>query len=343
MATFDFTVPIYGFDQWSASASTNNTVSYTNGTTFTLNPGASLTVIDVTDDDGIAAGQPGNEFSDGFIDTPGDGSTPSTANNDQVLSQAVSINGQNFSAGDQVELEFAFTTTSGETFWVIRIDGQNVGISGSVLPTPGTTYEVNGNADGAESPIEDVPCFVDGAMVQTPNGVAPIEHLGPGDLVETLDHGAQPILWAGYRDVSAQDMLFFPHLRPIVIQPDALAANVPAQQLVISPNHRVLVKSAHASLYFASDEVFVAAKNLINGTTIFQSRRICDVRYRHLLLGRHEILWVNGAPTESLLPAQMFGDFENLLDLDLSVDASHVDAKCARPVLKRFEACLIAA
>ncbi|WP_170338365.1 hypothetical protein [Ruegeria arenilitoris] len=103
MATFNFRVPIYGFDQ-RTGASTNNTVGYPVGTTFSLNAGAALTVINVQDDDGTAS----QLFSDGYIDTPGDGSSPSTANNDQVLSQAVTINGQTFQPGDQVELEFGF-------------------------------------------------------------------------------------------------------------------------------------------------------------------------------------------------------------------------------------------
>ena len=67
MATFNFTVPIYGFDQWTG-ASTNNTVGYPVGTTFSLNAGAALTVINVEDDDGTAS----QLCSDGDIDTPWD-------------------------------------------------------------------------------------------------------------------------------------------------------------------------------------------------------------------------------------------------------------------------------
>ena len=182
MAIFNFSLPIYAFDQWTGAASTNNTVSYPNGTTFTLNAGAVLTNVDVQDDDGNPAGSPDNLFSDGFIDTPGDGSAPSTANNDQVLTQAVTINGSSFQANDQIELEFAFTTTTGETFWVIRIDGENVGISGPSLPTPGTTYTVASSADGQAAPI---PCFTAGALVETPNGPVPVETLKAGDLVLT--------------------------------------------------------------------------------------------------------------------------------------------------------------
>lgn len=343
MATFDFTVPIYGFDQWSASASTNNTVSYPVGTTFTLNPGAALTVIDVQDDDGNPAGSPGNEFSDGFIDTPGDGSTPSTANNDQVLTQPVTINGQSFDVGDQVELEFAFSTTSGETFWVIRIDGQNVGISGPVLPQPGTTYEVASSADASETPIEDVPCFTDGAMVETPAGPVQIEDLRAGDLVMTLDHGAQPIQWVGSRPVRALDMMYHPNLRPIEIAAHAFGPGTPDRTLLVSPNHRVMVTSPQVPLYFGAEEVLVAAKNLVNGATIRPASRKQNLCYRHLLLERHEILIVNGLPSESLYPGTDRFAPAQLLELDLAGYAFADETRCARPVLRRFEAAILAA
>lgn len=341
MAVFNFTVPIYGFDQWTAAASTNNTVSYTNGTTFTLNSNAALTVIDVQDDDGNAVGSPDNTFDDGFIDTPADGSTPSTANNDQVLTQAVTINGQTFQAGDQVELEFAFTTTTGETFWIIRIDGQNVGISGATLPQPGTTYEVASSADSQFSPVSDVPCFTDGAMVLTPQGPVAIERLKAGDLVTTRDNGAQPIVWTGKREVSSLDILFFPELRPIEFAAHAFGKDEPSCAFLLSPNHRVLARSYLAEMYFAELEVLIAAKHLVNGTSIKLVRPSEAFSYRHLLLENHEVLSVNGVLCESLYPGVGAVPAEDLLEIDLHGDLQDTSIPFARPVLRKFEALLL--
>lgn len=340
MATFDFTVPIYGFDQW-VGADTTSTVSYPVGTTFSLNSDAALTVIDVQDDDGNPVGSPDNEFSDGFIDTPGDGSTPSTANNDQVLTQPVTINGQSFGVGDQVELEFAFTTTTGETFWVIRINNINVGISGPSLPVPGTTYEVASSGDGEFTPVSDVPCFVDGALIQTPNGMVPIENLKAGDVVTTLDHGVQPIKWTGARRVSPLDMLFFPDLRPIKLCAYALGVHGPAEPLFLSPNHRVMVPSTALEVYFAELEMLAAAKHLVNGTTISVTRPKAAFCYRHVMLENHEILLVNGVPCESLYPGGQGTFGERLLEADLFGEGHAAHSSLVRPVLRKYEAQLL--
>lgn len=343
MVAFNFTVPIYGFDQWSAAASTNNTVSYPNGTTFTLDATPVLTVIDVQDDDGNPADSPDNLFDDGFIDTPGDGSAPSTANNDQVLTQPVTINGQSFNVGDQVELEFAFTTTSGDTFWIIRIDGVNVGISGPVLPVPGTTYTVNGSSDGQATPIEDVPCFTDGALVETPSGPVVIEDLNVGDLVLTVDHGPQPILWVGQRKVSVEEMRFMRHLRPIIITPGSLGSSFPKETLALSRNHRIVLQSLKSDLLFGEREMLAPAKFLVNGRTIFEYMPRKPIVYRHLLLAKHEVLIVNGLPAESLYPGTGALTGDQLLELDL---VGHDPDQCfdfARPTLRSYETCLLVA
>ncbi len=339
MAIFNFTVPIYGFDQWSG-ASTNNTVGYSVGTTFSLNAGATLSVVDVQDDDGNPVGSALNEFDDGYIDPTGDGSPPSTANNDQVLTQAITVNGQSFSVGDQIELEFAFTTTTGETFWVIRIDGVNVGISGSVLPTPGTTYTVASSSDGQDTPVDDVPCYTDGAMVETPDGPVAIEDLKIGDLVLTKDNGPQPIRWVGSRVPAEVELAFFPEFRPVVIEENALGDGVPNARTALSPLHRVVIDSMRANLLFGMGEVLASAKNLINGTTIHRDPSLRPV-YRHILLDEHEILFVNGLEAESLYPGTDRVAPEVLLEREFTETEHDVAPAFVRPELRSYEASLL--
>jgi len=299
MVAFNFTVPIYGFDQW-AGAATTNTVNYPVGTTFSLNAGATLTVIEGEDDDGNPVGSPDNLFSDGFIDTPGDGSAPSTANNDQVLTQPVTIDGNTYQIGDQVELEFAFTTTSGDTFWIIRIDGVNVGISGPVLPVPGTTYEVASSADGQATPFDNVPCFVAGTLIETQQGRIKIDDLSVGDNVLTKDSGYLPIRWIGRRHLDRIDLAHNPKLYPIKIEVGALGKNLPYEDLFVSPQHRVLVRSKIAHRMFDTDEVLVSAKSLLLMEGIEVAKSNNSVCYFHLLFDSHQVIYSNGAPTESL-------------------------------------------
>lgn len=236
MTTFNFTLPIYQFDDWSSAANTNDTVYYNGTPTFSLDSNASLIILSVSDDDRDQFGGT-NTLDDGYVDTPGSGASPSTGNNDQVLTSPVTVNGTTYQVGDQVELEFAFQTTTGEEFWIIRIDGQNVGISGSTLPTPGTTYTVapqptnEEDHDGQQAPIESVPCFTAWSRLLTPQGWRPISELAVGDMVQTVDNGWQEIRWLGSRAISKSEMTA--NLQPIVIPANSFREGVPARDLVV--------------------------------------------------------------------------------------------------------------
>lgn len=304
MAAFNFSVPIYAYDQWTGIPGGNPTTGFPTGTTFSLNAGAALTTIDVVDDDRNPVGDPGglNRFDDGYIDVPGDPSlSPSTANNDQLLSEDVTINGTTYSAGSQVELEFAFTTTTGESFWVIRIAGQNVGISGPTLPEPGTTYEVASSADGQSVPPSNIPCFLSGTLISTDKGQISIEDLSIGDLVLTKDLGYQPIRWIGRRVLDEIELAVSANLQPVKIHAGALGKGLPSTDLLVSPQHRIFVCSKIAQRMFDTREVLVAAKSLLELPGVEIATLEGPISYLHILLDGHHVIYSNGAPTESLL------------------------------------------
>ncbi|MEH7827382.1 Hint domain-containing protein [Gemmobacter denitrificans] len=146
-----------------------------------------------------------------------------------------------------------------------------------------------------------IPCFTAGTRIATPDGTRRVEDLQVGDLVLTADHGPQPIRWIGRRDLTAADLQAAPQLCPIRIAPGALGAGQPATELRVSPQHRMLVRSRIANRLFDSEEVLVAARHL-TGLPGIGPCAAEPVSYLHLLLDRHEILFANGAPTESLYP-----------------------------------------
>ncbi|MGJ8622487.1 MAG: Hint domain-containing protein [Yoonia sp.] len=304
MVQFNFNLAFYAFDDFSGDVATTDTIAYPVGTMFSLNAGSSPIVVNVTDDDNNPAGSPDNAFSDGFVDTPGNGSLPpATENNDQLLTDPVTVNGTTYPAGSQIELEFAFTTTTGETFWVIRIGGDNVGISGPSLPEPGTSYEVaesNETFDGQSAPISSAPCFLKGTKIKTPNGEVPVEDLAVGDMVSTLDHGGQTIRWITGSALEEADLLDKPNLRPIRIQAGALGANRPARTLVVSPQHRILIRSKIAIRMFESEEVLVPAKKLLELDGVEIADDIAPVWYFHFMCDEHEIIEADGAHAETL-------------------------------------------
>lgn len=140
-------------------------------------------------------------------------------------------------------------------------------------------------------------CFTRGTMILTDRGEVAVEALEVGDLVLTRDNGAQPIRWIAStrRALSPRSKL-----RPVRIAAGALGQGLPATDLLVSPQHRMLVRSAIAQLMFGTDEVLVAAKQLLQIEGIDLADELTEVEYFHLLFDRHEIVTLNGAGSESL-------------------------------------------
>ena len=137
----------------------------------------------------------------------------------------------------------------------------------------------------------------------TPGGLALIQDLTPGDLVLTRDNGAQPVLWAGHRRLTGARLHAMPHLRPIRFRSGALGAGRPEPDLLVSPQHRMLLTGSSAQALFNVDEVLVTAEDLVNDQTITVDRMAREVTYVHVLLEQHNLIWANGLETESFHPA----------------------------------------
>ncbi len=182
-----------------------------------------------------------------------------------------------------------------------------------------------GDNDSLGAVLNDVSllvCFCAGAVIETPDGPVAVENLAVGDLVLTKDHGAQPIRWIGRRKVGGQDLADDPALRPDLIREAAFGPGAPDSAVRVSPQHWVLVASAHAELTFGASELLVPAKAGVNGVSVVMDAREEPVEYIHLLFDQHEIIWANGLPTESFYPA------------DLSLKG--VDAAAGAEIMKLF-------
>ena len=146
-------------------------------------------------------------------------------------------------------------------------------------------------------------CFTPGTRIQTKDGTRLIQELREGDMVQTKDNGLQPLQWIGQRRMTGARLFAMPKLRPIRITGGALGIERPDADLLVSPEHRMLIKGAAAQSLFNTAEVLVMAKDLINGSTITVDVRAREVTYIHVLLEQHQVLWANGLETESFHPA----------------------------------------
>ena len=146
-------------------------------------------------------------------------------------------------------------------------------------------------------------CFTPGTRIETPDGLRAIETLRQGDYVQTKDAGAQEIQWVGQRRMTGARLFAMPRLRPIRFRAGALGIARPDEELVVSPEHRMLVKGAIAQALFNTDEVLVRAKDMLNDKNVVVDSQLKEVTYVHLLLPNHQIVWANGVETESFHPA----------------------------------------
>jgi hypothetical protein len=158
-------------------------------------------------------------------------------------------------------------------------------------------------AIGGPGPTGGVICFTPNTWLATPGGPRRIHTLQPGDLIETRDNGPQPVLWAGHRRMSGARLYAMPHLRPIRFRSGALGSGRPDEDLVVSPQHRMLIRGTAAQALFNTPEVLVSAENLVNDLTVTVDYSAREVTYVHVLLERHNIVWANGVETESFHPS----------------------------------------
>ena len=155
------------------------------------------------------------------------------------------------------------------------------------------------------SEIENVvPCFTPGTLIATPQGTTPIDSLRPGDLVLTRDGGPEPLCWVGRRALSRAAVAAWPCLAPVRIARGALGHGLPTRDMLVSPQHRVLIAGPKSTLCFGEAEVLVAALHLVGRPGITRAAT-APVTYLHLMFDRHEIIRSDGAWTESFQPGEL--------------------------------------
>lgn len=260
------------------------------------------------------------------------------------------------SQGDTVG---GFAVTSvwvGDTI-TVRINGQNVtmtgvtyyraGASAVFMPTDGTVLVPSSFRSSTfvntstQYDLPPVPCFVAGTMIFTAKGALPVESLQPGDLLLTRDSGMRPVRWVGQITVDGTG-----RFAPIRFMPDTQGNT---RALLVSPNHRMLMTGWKAEMYFGESEVLVPAKTLVNGDTISVAP-CAQVTYVHILMDHHEVIFAEGAATESLHPGDYLiaGASETRAEIlalfpELATESGRDRWKPIRSIAKSREATLLVA
>ena len=233
-------------------------------------------------------------------------------------------------------------TDTGETLTFTNI--QNVIYEARLDPT----IEIQAPTNGMCDPFNVIPCFTPGTSIATAKGLCLVENLKAGDRVITRDNGLQEIAWVGHKKMSGMELIQRPSHKPVFVKAGSLGEGLPDRDMMLSPNHKVLVASNQAKLYFQEREVLVAAKHFIGKPGIHQVD-VSRTTYIHFMFERHEVVLSDGAWTESFHP----GDYSiDGIDEDVRAEILSLfpalatyqgrkDYGLARTGLKKFEAKLL--
>lgn len=312
-------IDISGLELWDAGI----------GHWFTFPPGTileagahALVMTGVQSGGSLPTGDPNDLFFDAgrasaFINNGGDNVTVYDPTNDEFIQ--ATYNGDALDDPTTSYSGFSSTATrvgSGEDFGY-DVDGlslQRQGDGNSTFvtdgPTPGTTNI----------------CFANGTMILTPFGERPVEDIQPGDLVVTADHGVQPVLWTFTKTWTGRQIAKSPNLAAVKLRKGALGNGLPERDLRLSQHHCVMVQGDIAERMFGVSEVLAPASAFLALDGVSLDAPAEGLSYYHIMLGQHEVLFANGAPTESLylgkqatasIPAEALRDLQDVLGRSL--------------------------
>jgi Ca2+-binding RTX toxin-like protein len=188
-----------------------------------------------------------------------------------------------------------------------------------------------------------IPCFTPGCQILTIFGEVAVENLALGDLVMTRDHGYQPVRWIGRRDLGEDDLCQNPAFNPVRIPKGAFGHDMPERDLLVSPQHRILMHGPKAEILFGEHEVLISATHLVGMEGISRTFPR-SVTYIHIMFDEHEIIRSDGAWSESFQPGpQTIGSMQTaqraeLMALFPQLAESLENYSAARRSLKSHEA-----
>jgi hypothetical protein len=174
-------------------------------------------------------------------------------------------------------------------------------IGGSYFLFTNSSYG-NGDAVTANSAAFTT-CFLAGTRIATPEGERPVETLSIGDLVLGADGRARPVRWIGRQTVVA--VFADPRLNfPIRVTAGALGENVPARDLLVSPDHALLV-----------DGLLVQAAALVDGLAVRREPAPAErFTWYHIELEDHALVLAEGTPAETFVDHVTRRRFDNFAE-----------------------------
>ena len=253
------------------------------------------------------------------------GSETAFADNDggQRLNGAQEVDGVTYNSGTRVEAEYEFVLvddSTGEEYRVLAVNfvtSDGLPSYGSVeglafvdqAPPVGVELRVLSTREGprnsgssAVDASDIVPvCLCEGTLVRTARGDIAVEDLAPGELIVVAGGETKVLGRVLSSRFGAEELAENPKLYPVRIVAGALGAGLPARDLLVSRQHRMLVSSKIVANQTGAPEALISAIRLVGLPGVFVDHSLREVAYFHVVLEEHAIIFAEGCPTESLL------------------------------------------
>jgi glycosyltransferase involved in cell wall biosynthesis len=217
---------------------------------------------------------------------------------DNPLSTAATIS--NFTPTDSIifqGLTYASTDSVTTAGTIATIHYGGLSFSLNILPS-GESFHLAAGANGTV--LTATPCFLAGTRIRTDQGEVPVEALRIGDRVITLAGAAMPVKFLGRRSYRQPYPENSADIIPIRICRNALGLNLPRRDLYVSPLH---------AMYLS--DVLVPAGLLVNGRSIRACPELPAIQYIHIELAQHDVIFAEGAPSETFVDCDSRAMFEN--------------------------------
>ncbi|MGB8399529.1 Hint domain-containing protein [Bradyrhizobium sp.] len=173
-----------------------------------------------------------------------------------------------------------------------------------ILASISKRAKADGRDDGGER--HHYHCFLRGTRILTPSGDIPVEDVTIGALVETLN-GPLPVRWIGHQRFRKDSPSWHWSVAPIRVARFALSDQHPRRDLYLSPKHSLFI-----------DGFLIPVEWLVNGRSIalatMDDRKV--IEYFHIELDTHEVVFAEGAPSETLLIGGDREDFANFVEYE---------------------------
>jgi hypothetical protein len=167
-------------------------------------------------------------------------------------------------------------------------------------------------------------CFMPGTMIATPAGEKAVEDLTIGDMVTTTSGRATEILWIGRQSVAPA---FADELRlPVRIKAGAIAEAVPSRDLLLSPDHALMI-----------DGALIHAGALVNDTSIVREKNVPMLfTYFHIETEDHALILAENTPAETFIDNVSRMRFDNWAEYSALYPEERTMAEMAYPRAKAY-------